>query len=138
MCSSPRSLRPIKKDRQKTVLVEVAGKRGTKQLITVFGDAPEENKEQAKLETCESDGDDYIFEPSENPQGESSPPSTKKEKTVLLTVLVEVAGLEPTVSSTRNWRDTNFATPRLKFLVLIPFLLFQFANLCWRDSRPVA
>ena len=95
-----------------TVPHEVAGKRGTKQLITVFGDAPDENKEQGKLETCESDVGDYIFEPSENPQGESSPPSTKKEKTVLLTVLVEVAGLEPTVSSTRNWRDTNFATPR--------------------------
>ena len=26
--------------------------------------------------------------------------------------LVEAAGLEPTVSSTRNWRDTTFATPR--------------------------
>ena len=28
-----------------TVLVEVAGKRGDKRLITVFGDAPDENKE---------------------------------------------------------------------------------------------
>ena len=27
-------------------------------------------------------------------------------------VMVEAAGLEPTVSSTRNWRDTTFATPR--------------------------
>ena len=26
--------------------------------------------------------------------------------------MVEAAGLEPTVSSTRNWRDTTFATPR--------------------------
>ena len=66
----------------------MAGKRGTKQLITVFGDAPEENKEQAKLETGESDGDDYIFEPSENPQGESSPPSTKKRKDRLIDGLV--------------------------------------------------
>ena len=31
---------------------------------------------------------------------------------ILSLFLVEVAGLEPTVSSTRNWRDTNFATPR--------------------------
>ena len=60
--------------------VEVAGKRGTKQLIIVFGDAPDENKEQAKLETCESDDGDYIFEPSENPQGESSPPFDQKRK----------------------------------------------------------
>ena len=34
-----------------------------------------------------------------------------------MTVLVEVAGLEPTVSSTRNWRDTNFATPRNNLLI---------------------
>ena len=34
-----------RKDRPLTVLVEVAGKRGDKQLITVFGDAPDENKE---------------------------------------------------------------------------------------------
>ena len=27
--------------------------------------------------------------------------------------MVEAAGLEPTVSSTRNWRDTTFATPRI-------------------------
>ena len=26
--------------------------------------------------------------------------------------MVEAAGFEPTVSSTRNWRDTTFATPR--------------------------
>ena len=32
--------------------------------------------------------------------------------------LVEAAGLEPTVSSTRNWRDTTFATPRNEFLKL--------------------
>ena len=36
-------------------LVEVAGKRGTKQLITVFADAPEENKETAETQTCEGD-----------------------------------------------------------------------------------
>ena len=30
--------------------------------------------------------------------------------------LVEAAGLEPTVSSTRNWRDTTFATPRRVYL----------------------
>ena len=28
-------------------------------------------------------------------------------------LVVEAAGLEPTVSSTRNWRDTTFATPRI-------------------------
>ena len=50
-------------------LVEVTGKRGIKQLVTVFGDAPDENKELAKTETCEGDGGDYIFEPSENPLG---------------------------------------------------------------------
>ena len=33
----------------------------------------------------------------------------RPSKTVFL---VEAAGLEPTVSSTRNWRDTTFATPR--------------------------
>ena len=37
-------------------------------MITVFGDAPDENKEQAKSEACEDDGGDYIFEPSENPR----------------------------------------------------------------------
>ena len=39
----------------------------------------------------------------------------KKEQTTTRAVcsfLVEAAGLEPTVSSTRNWRDTTFATPR--------------------------
>ncbi len=47
-------------------------------------------------------------------------PNQKKEgphKGVLL-FLVEAAGLEPTVSSTRNWRDTTFATPRnMRFLI---------------------
>ena len=43
--------------------------------------------------------------------------STKRKKTQttrkgLSAFLVEAAGLEPTVSSTRNWRDTTFATPR--------------------------
>ena len=42
-------------------------------------------------------------------------PTKKKDRPK--TVLVEVAGLEPTVSSTRNWRDTNFATPRYNFFV---------------------
>ena len=39
----------------KPYLVEVAGKRGIKQLITVFGDAPEENKETAEPQICEGD-----------------------------------------------------------------------------------
>ena len=43
--------------------------------------------------------------------------SIKKKKRGITTgviplFLVEAAGLEPTVSSTRNWRDTTFATPR--------------------------
>ena len=37
-------------------------------MITVFGDAPDENKELAETETCEGDGGDYIFEPSESPR----------------------------------------------------------------------
>ena len=38
-----------------------------------------------------------------------------EKKTVKNGLLVEAAGLEPTVSSTRNWRDTTFATPRKKY-----------------------
>ena len=34
-------------------MVEAAGKRGIKQLIIVFDDAPEENKETAEPQTCE-------------------------------------------------------------------------------------
>ena len=81
-------------------------------MITVFGDAPDENKELAETETYEGEGGDYIFEPFENPWVRTRSLRPKKEKTVKKTVLVEVAGLEPTISSTRNWRDTNFATPR--------------------------
>ena len=33
--------------------------------------------------------------------------------------MVEAVGLEPAVSSTRNWRDTTFATPRLKYTKII-------------------
>ena len=39
----------------KPYLVEVAGKRGIKQLIIVFDDAPEENKETAEPKACEGD-----------------------------------------------------------------------------------
>ena len=49
------TLRPNKKRPSMTVLVEVAGKRGDKQLITVFGDAPDENKEPEEAQTCEDD-----------------------------------------------------------------------------------
>ena len=50
------SLYTMKKDRQKTVfLVEAAGKRVIKQLIIVFDDAPEENKETAEPQACEGD-----------------------------------------------------------------------------------
>ena len=44
----------------------------------------------------------------------TNPSDWIKNKTVrrLSYFLVEAAGLEPTVSSTRNWRDTTFATPR--------------------------
>ena len=36
-------------------LVEAAGKRVIKQLIIVFDDAPEENKETAEPQACEGD-----------------------------------------------------------------------------------
>ena len=36
-------------------MVEAAGKRGIKQLIIVFDDAPEENKETAEPKACEGD-----------------------------------------------------------------------------------
>ena len=37
---------------------------------------------------------------------------TESHQRLSVLFLVEAAGLEPTVSSTRNWRDTTFATPR--------------------------
>ena len=54
--------------------------------------------------------------------------STKQKKRKgprkgVLLFLVDAAGLEPTVSSTRNWRDTTFATPR---------------NMCFRLARSAA
>ena len=54
----------------------------------------------------------------------------RPSKTVFL---VEAAGLEPTVSSTRNWRDTTFATPRKN----IYFLLFDWKALALRHRRIV-
>jgi hypothetical protein len=48
-------------------LAGAEGKRGIKQLVTVFGDAPDENKELAETKTCEGEGGDYIFKPSANP-----------------------------------------------------------------------
>ena len=50
-------------------LVEAAGKRGIKQLITVFADAPEGNKEKMERKSPEAIIFDYISEPSENPLG---------------------------------------------------------------------
>ena len=47
-------------------MVEVAGKRGIKQLITVLADAPDENKEKMEWKSSETIIFDYIFEPSEN------------------------------------------------------------------------
>ena len=49
-------------------------------MITVFGDAPDENKELAETETCEGDGGDYIFEPSENPWVRTRSLRPKKRK----------------------------------------------------------
>ena len=46
------------------------------------------------------------------PWGESPENKKKGLSTMTILLLVEAAGLEPTVSSTRNWRDTTFATPR--------------------------
>ena len=52
-------------------------------MITVFGDAPDENKELAETKSCEGDGGDYIFEPSGNPwvKVRSSPATFLYEKT---------------------------------------------------------
>ena len=69
-----------------TVLVEVAGKRGHKQLITVLGDAPDENKELKGLRLAIAPRNDYIFEPSENPRVRVPLPHStpkKRKKTVL-------------------------------------------------------
>ena len=130
-------------------------------MITVYDDAPEENKE-LKERACERHAV-TIFSSRRRTEGESSCRSTKQKQsggiftkgeysyrsplvselptaslgmrthvanaTVSKSVhrlgakkkdfrkgnpsfLVEAAGLEPTVSSTRNWRDTTFATPR--------------------------
>ena len=51
-------------------MVEVAGKRGTKQLITVFADAPEENNEYAEPQTCEGDGIRLYFRAVGEPRSE--------------------------------------------------------------------
>ena len=90
----------------------MAGKLGDKQLITVFGDAPDENKESEEAETCEADDRQLYFRAVGEPEGWEFTHFDQIKKDRIKTVLVEVAGLEPTVSSTRNWRDTNFATPR--------------------------
>ena len=48
--------------------------------------------------------------------------------------LVEAAGLEPTVSSTRNWRDTTFATPRR---IIYPNIITQetrFVKWFWKKT----
>ena len=47
------------------------------------------------------------------PWGESPAKQKKDFREGNPSFLVEAAGLEPTVSSTRNWRDTTFATPRI-------------------------
>ena len=82
-------------------LVEAAGKRGKKQWIIVFHDAPEGNKELK--EGLISDAQRLYLRAVGEPSG-SSPAKTRKrtalEDNPLL--LVEAAGLEPTVSSTRS------------------------------------
>ena len=50
------------------------GKRGDKQLITVFGDAPDENKEPEEAQTCEADERQLYFRAVGEPSGESSFP----------------------------------------------------------------
>ena len=52
-------------------MVEAAGKRGTKQLLTVFADAPEENNEYAEPQTCEGDGIRLYFRAVGEPWFES-------------------------------------------------------------------
>jgi hypothetical protein len=53
-----------------SLVVEAAGKRGTKQLITVFADAPEENKETAEPQTCEGDRRRLYFRAVGEPRSE--------------------------------------------------------------------
>ena len=52
-------------------LVEVTGKRGIKQLLTVFADAPEENNEYAEPQACEGDGIRLYFQAVGEPLGSS-------------------------------------------------------------------
>jgi hypothetical protein len=68
-----------------TVLVEVAGKRGHEQLITLLGDAPDENKESEEAETCEDDEWRLYFRAVGKPSGESpfatfDPQKKKKDR----------------------------------------------------------
>ena len=72
-------------------------------MITVYDDAPEENNEYAEPQTCEGDGIRLYFRAVGEPLGVRVPQNKNK---VTLTdnpiLLVEAAGLEPTVSSSRT------------------------------------
>ena len=115
--SRPRRLRQNKKrpSQNGLFLVEAAGKQVIKQLITVFHDAPEQNKELK--EGVNLRRATTMF--ASRRRTLVRVPLKIRKRTALEDnplILVEAAGLEPTVSSTRNWRDTTFATPR-KILV---------------------
>ena len=72
-------------------------------MITVYDDAPEENNEYAEPQTCEGDGIRLYFRAVGEPLGVRV--ARNKKRLSLednLIFLVEAAGLEPTVSSTRT------------------------------------
>ena len=67
-------------------MVEAAGKRGTKQLLTVFADAPEENNEYAEPQTCEGDGIRLYFRAVGEPLGVRVARNKRKRTTQTFTV----------------------------------------------------
>ncbi len=79
-------------------------------MITVYDDAPEQNKELKERGT--TDAGRLCLRAVGEPWFESRKIKIRLSWTDNLTFMVEVAGLELAASSTRNWRATNCATPR--------------------------
>ena len=72
-------------------------------MITVCDDAPEENKETAEPQACEGERRRLYFRAVGELLGVRVPREKKKEPSVQTVLfVVEAAGLEPTVSSTRT------------------------------------
>ena len=88
----------------KPFLVEVAGKRGIKQLIIVFDDAPEQNKELKERGT--SDAQRLCLRAVGEPRSEFESNEKKKNHSNFYcsndSLVVEVAGLELAASSSRT------------------------------------